>query len=140
MFLRILLAALAVFILWAGLDFVIHGLLLGAMYEQTKELWRPMAEVKFASGYLASFISAFFFVAVYGWLIKPKNMKNAVIYGLLFGLGVGTAMGYGTYAYMPIPYWMAFGWFLGSTVQGLLAGVLLGIIVKKPEDAAAATT
>ena len=128
---RVLLATLAVFVGWQILDYLIHGVILMGMYEETKELWRPMEEFKFVSMYLSAAIAVFFFTAVYGWLIRPKNMKNALLYGLLFGLGTGTAMGYGTYSWMPIPYFMAFGWFLGTTVKGVVAGLLLGLIVKE---------
>jgi len=32
---------------------------------------------------------------------------------------------------MPIPYAIALGWFLGTVVEALVAGVLLGAIVKE---------
>ncbi len=130
---KILLATLAVFVVWEILDFIIHGVLLAPLYEQTSHLWRPMEEMKMLVMYLTVLIAAFFFVAVYGWLLRPKTMKNALLYGLLFGLGAGTSMGYGTYAMMDIPYWMAFGWFLGTTVEAVVAGLLLGAIIREPE-------
>jgi hypothetical protein len=132
---RILLATLAIFVSWQILDFVIHSLILAKMYEETASLWRPMEEMKWTSMYIQSLISAFFFTAIYAWLIRPKNMKNALTFGLLFGLVTGASMGYGTYAVMPIPYFLAFGWFLGGTVECVVAGLLLGLIVK--DEAAA---
>jgi hypothetical protein len=43
---RTLPGALAVFVLWPAMDFVIHGLVLASPYAQTPQLWRPMAEMK----------------------------------------------------------------------------------------------
>jgi hypothetical protein len=130
---RILLATLAVFVAWQILDFVLHSLILMKAYEETSSIWRPMEEMKWVSMYISSIISALLFTVIYGLLIKPKSIKNGLIYGLLFGLCAGTAMGYGTYAVIPIPYFMAFAWFLGSTIECVVAGFLLGVIVK--EDA-----
>ena len=129
---KILLATLAVFVVWVILDFIIHGWLLAPLYEQTSHLWRPMEEMKMLVMYLTTLIAAFFFSAVYGWLVRPKNINAALLYGLLFGLGAGTSMGYGSYSMMDIPYWMAFGWFLGMTVEAVIGGLLLGAIIREP--------
>lgn len=128
---RILLGTLAVFVAWQVLDFLLHSVILMKAYEETSSLWRPMEEMKWAAMYVSSLLSAFFFVAIYGWLVKPKSMKAALTYGLLFGLGAGTAMGYGTYSFLPIPYYMAFSWFLGTTVECVVAGLLLSFIIKE---------
>jgi hypothetical protein len=56
----------------------------------------------------------------------PTGLK----YGLLFGLGAGVSMGYGSYSVMPIPYHMAFTWFLGSVVEATVGGLILGAIVR----------
>lgn len=49
---------------------------------------------------------------------------------MLFGLGAGVSMGYGSYSVMPIPYHMAFTWFLGSVVEATVGGLILGAIVR----------
>jgi hypothetical protein len=51
-------------------------------------------------------------------------------YGLLYGIAVGVGMGYGSYSMMPIPYSMALTWFLGTVLNGILGGLLLGAIIK----------
>ena len=43
---RIVLAVIAVFVLWQVLDFVIHGLILMKTYQATASLWRPRPEMK----------------------------------------------------------------------------------------------
>ncbi len=127
---KILLATLGVFILWTILDFVIHGLLLKSAYQDSMQLWRPMSEMKNWLMSVVRLISALVFVTIYARLISPRAMKQALSYGVLFGLGAGISMGYGTYAVQPIPYLMAFSWFLGTLVKAVLAGLLTGMIVK----------
>lgn len=127
---RIGLAAVAVFVVWAIMDFVIHGLLLRGAYIATASLWRPQAEMKLGVMYLAVFLAALAFSAVYGWFVTPKGPATGWKFGLLYGAGVGVGMGYGTYAVMAIPYTMAFTWFAGSAVEGLVAGLVVGAIIR----------
>ncbi len=125
---RILLSGLAVFILWALLDFVIHGLILRSAYASTPSLWRPMAEMKMGLMYVTVFIAAMAFASLYGF-VGNKNLRTGLKFGLLYGIGVGVGMGYGTYSVMPIPYYMALTWFLGTVVEATLAGLLVGKMI-----------
>jgi hypothetical protein len=128
---RTILAVLAVFVSWSVLDFVIHGLILGSTYAATPQLWRPMSEMKMGLMYFTVLVASAAFVYIYARLIAEKGVKTAVLYGLVFGIGEGTAMGYGTYSVMPIPYVMAFVWFAGSVVEAVAAGLVAGLIIKK---------
>jgi len=127
---RILIATAAVFVTWSIMDFVIHGVMLKGIYGATASLWRPEAEMKWASMYLAVLISAFAFSGIYGWLVGNKSMATAVKYGALFGLASGVSMGYGTYSVMPIPYTLAFAWFVGTLVEVVAGGAVLGLVFK----------
>jgi hypothetical protein len=128
---RVILAVLAVFVLWSVLDFIIHGIILSADYQATVSLWRPMTEMKMGLMRVVVLLSSMFFVAIYALLITEKGIGTAVKYGLLFGIGTGISMGYGSYSVMPIPYKMAFIWFFGSVVETTSGGLLLGLIIKK---------
>ena len=129
---RILLATAAIFLVWQALDFVIHGMILRGTYATMPALWRPMAEMKMPLMWIVSAIAAFCFAAIYGWLVRPKSLGDALRFGLLFGIGAGVSMGYGSYAVMPIPYTMALTFFLGTLVEALVAGALVGLIVREP--------
>ncbi len=128
---RTLLAVLAVFVLWSVMDFVIHGLVLASPYAATPQLWRPMTEMKTGLMYMTVLIAAAAFVGIYAWFIADKSVKTAVRYGLVFGIGSGISMGYGSYSVMPLPYEIAFGWFVGSLIEAVVAGWITGMIVKK---------
>jgi len=127
---RAALAVVTVFICWAVVDFVIHGILLQTSYVETADLWRPMAEMKMGLTYIVTFISAVVFVLIYALFFGKKGPGTGLAYGGLFGLGAGISMGYGTYSVQPISYMMALTWFLGSLVEGVLAGLIVGAIVK----------
>jgi hypothetical protein len=129
---RILLATVAIFVVWEVLDFVIHGLILREAYAASPGLWRPMADMKMGLMYIVGAIAAFCFAGVYGWLVRPKSLNAASKFGLLFGVGAGVSMGYGSFAVMPIPYVMAFTWFAGTLVQALVGSLLAGLIIREP--------
>ena len=128
---KVLLAAVAVFVAWEALDFVIHQLILGPTYATLPQLWRPQGEMKLGVMFLVVFIAALAFAALYAYFVRPKSVAAAVRFGLVWGIGAGVAMGYGSYAVMPLPYSMALTWFLGTVVEGCVAGALVGIIVKE---------
>ena len=128
---RVILAAVAVFLTWSVLDFVIHGVILASSYAATPSLWRPMQEMKMAVMYLSVLIAALCFVLVYALFFANKRISTGLRYGVLFGTGVGVSMGYGSYSVMPIPYHMALTWFLGALVEATLGGLLLGMILRK---------
>lgn len=125
-----LLAIVAVFVSWQILDFVIHNVILMGTYAATQELWRPMEEMKMGLMIIVSLVSAASFVLIYDWFFKEKNMMTGLKYGLIFGIGIGISMGYGTYSVQPILYSTALGWFLGTVVETTVAGIITGLIIK----------
>lgn len=127
---KFLLGGIAVFVAWEILDFVIHGMILGATYATLTNVFRPPGEMKLGLMALATLIGAFTFAAVYTWLVNPKSLGAGVKYGLVWGFGSGVMMGYGTFASMPVPYVLALCWFLGTWVEFTIAGLLAGAIIK----------
>lgn len=134
---KLLLAILAVFISWQILDYIIHGVILMSSYEETSALWRPMEEMKMPLMWIVSIIFAASFCYIYYAYIGSKSLNTALKYSLVFGIGVGISFGYGSYCVMPISYWMAFTWFIGTIVETVVAGLLLGLIITPGQAAAA---
>ncbi len=129
---RIVLAILAVFVAWQVMDFVIHGLLLMSTYQATASLWRPVEEMKMGLMRVVGLVAAVCFVCLYAWLVRPKSWAAGLSYGLVFGVGTGFSMGYGTYCVMPLPQSLAVAWCAGSIAEAAVAGLLVGWIVKEP--------
>lgn len=92
-----------------------------------------MEEMKNGLMVIVGLIAAATFVYIYAAFISNKSMATAVKYGVIFGIGAGVSMGYGSYSVMPITYGIALGWFLGTLVNATVGGILLGLLVK--EDA-----
>ena len=124
------LAVVAVFVAWQIMDFVIHTIILAPQYAATASLWRPEGEMKMGLMMIVSLIGATCFCLVYDRFFATKNIANGALYGLIFGIGTGSAMGHGTYSVMPLPYTLALGWFLSSVVLSVVAGLLVGVIIK----------
>jgi hypothetical protein len=123
-------AGAAIFIIWAVIDFVVHGMILGNAYAATANLWRPMEDMSMGLIYLVTAVSVATFTTIYAAFIQPKSMKAALGYGLVFGIGAGFSLGYGSYASMPLPHLIAFTWFLGTIFKSLSAGLVLGAVVR----------
>lgn len=128
---KVTIAALAVFITWEVLDYFIHNVILTDIYGRTASLWRPMEEMKMGLLLVVVLVSAVAYVLIYALLVKDKSIKNGLLFGLLYGLATGIPMGYGMYAVQPFPHILALGWALGSLVESLAAGALVGWLVRK---------
>ena len=131
---RPILAVVAVFLTWSILDLVIHGMLLDPIYQATADLWRPVEEMKMALMYAVAIATAACFVMIYTCLVTRKSLAAGLKLGALFGLASGVSMGWGFYGYMPIPLSLAWGWFLSIWSNFVLAGALVGAIVKPREE------
>jgi hypothetical protein len=127
------LASVAVFVAWSVMDFIIHGVLLASTYEVTAQLWRPMAEMKMGLMYIVTAVSALAFAGLYAAMAANKSVSTGALYGLLFGIPFGVSMGLGTYTFTPIPLFLAVAWIVGTLVEMIVGGVIVGAIVKPQE-------
>ena len=127
---RTIWAVVAVFIAWSILDFILHGLLLRSTYEATANLWRPMDQMNMPLMYFVTLVFTVCFVLIYGLLVGQKSLASGIRFGALFGLATGISMGFGSYSYMPIPLTLAWSWFLGSWIEAITAGAIVGAIMK----------
>jgi hypothetical protein len=81
--------------------------------------------------YIVTFVLIISFVSIYILLINPKSILTGLKYGLILGVITGTASGFGTYLHMPVPLKLAIIWFFGGLFKAVVAGLILGIIIKK---------
>jgi hypothetical protein len=80
--------------------------------------------------YIVTLILIFTFIATYGLLVRPKSMAAGIGLGGLTGLAFGISAGFGTYIHMPIPRGLAWGWLIGGWLKGILAGAVVGVLIK----------
>ena len=127
---RVIIAVVAVFVAWSIMDILLHGVLLQSTYAATANLWRPVGEMNRPLMSLVTLVYAACFVAIYGYLIEQKSLVSGIRFGALLGLATGISMGFGSYGFMPIPLTLAWSWFIGSWIEGIVAGAIVGAIVK----------
>ncbi len=70
------------------------------------------------------------FVVIYGFLVADKSLLSGMKLGAPFGLATGISMGFGSYAYMPIPLTLAGSWFFGSLLVAVAAGAIVDAILR----------
>ena len=126
---QISLATITIFVVWSILGFLVHGILLQSIYEETANLWRSIEETKMGLAYAVSFASAFGFVLIYTLFVTPKSVSIALKFGFIWGIVAGVNAGFATYAYMPIPESLAWAWYLDLVVGGVVAGWISGLMI-----------
>ena len=100
-------------------------MLLRASYASSPMLFRPMDEMGMPLLYTTVLVGALAYTGLYALNAPRAALWDSLWFGLLFGLATGFGMGFATYAVMPIPLEMAWGWFLGALVESTLAGLVL---------------
>jgi hypothetical protein len=129
---RWLLASVAVFVVIAVLEFVIHGMLLTGIYKQTASVWRPEAEMLrlmwiFWVGYLV-FAPLFAFIYVKGYEKGKPGLGQGLRFGLYMGVMLSVAHSYAQYVILPIPLVLACYWFAATLVEFIAAGIAAGVV------------
>ena len=136
---RWLLASLAVYIAYEILDYVIHGGLLGSIYEQTASLWRPDMMDKMWIMWVSNAIFSLLFAYIFTKGYEGKGLMEGVRYGLWIGLMIAIPRAYNSYATIAIPYALAFQWWVYGTIQMIICGVIAAAIYKPCEAAKTAS-
>ena len=126
---RSLLAGLAILIAWMPLDVLLHRLVLAPLYEASRELWRPFDQMNVTLIYAVTIVLIGVFVGIYRLLVRPKSLGTGLALGAFVGLALGVSVGLGTFIHMPIPPAVAWGWFVGGWLKGLVAGAIVGAVI-----------
>lgn len=129
---RWLLASVAVLVVIAVLEFVIHGMLLSSIYQQTASVWRTQAEMQrmmwiFWLGYLV-FAPFFALIYVKGYEKGKPGLGQGFRFGLYVGAMLSVVHSFGWYVILPIPLALSFYWFLAILVEFIAAGVAAGLV------------
>jgi hypothetical protein len=122
-------AGLAILVAWMVIDALMHRLFLAPIYEASAILWRPFDQLNIALIYAVTFVLIGVFVSVYWLLVRPKSLGTGMAMGAFVGLALGISSGFGTFIHMPIPLSLAWGWFLGGWLKGLVAGGIVGAMI-----------
>jgi len=132
---RWLLASVAVLIAIAVMEFVIHGMLLSGLYRQTPSLWRPQAQMQqmawiFWVGYLV-FAPFFALIYVKGHEKGKPGLGQGVRFGLYLGAMLSVMHSFVWYVILPIPFALAFYWFMAIFAEFIVAGAVAGLVYRE---------
>jgi hypothetical protein len=128
---RLILAVIAGWVAIFATDFLIHELWLGPIYQATKPLWRPEAEMHthVCWMFFAQFLVATTFVIVWAKGFAGRGVGAAISFGLLMGVFQQT-WAIILFVVMPLPGELAVKWFLGGLVQAVLLGIVTSLVYK----------
>lgn len=127
---RRIIAGLLILIAWTAVDLLLHRLLLEPYYAESPALWRPFGSMNVPLLYTVIFILIAVFIGTYELLVRPNTLASGVMLGTLLGLALGVSAGFGTYLHMPVPLALAWGWFVGGWLKGIVAGALIGVVLR----------
>ncbi|MFC1554184.1 hypothetical protein ACFL7D_06090 [candidate division KSB1 bacterium] len=129
-----LLGSLAVFVVYSLLDYVIHSLILMGVYEATMSVWRPMEEYRLWISLVKNMILALLFVYIFTKGYEGKGIMEGVRFGLWIGLLIWVPVAYAFYNILPIPYSIAWQWWIYGTIQCVICGLAASLIYKPAES------
>jgi hypothetical protein len=118
----------AVYLVVAILDWIINTMLMASAYASTVELWRPEGEIKMWVIFVCYLFFAFFFTFIFSKGYEGKGIWEGVRYGLYVSGMMAIPAVYMSYATMPLPYAIAFQWFIYTSAEYVIAGVVLALI------------
>jgi len=130
---KLILPTISVFVLVFIYGYVVHGVLLADIYQQTPHLWRTCEDMYsyFPVMLVSEFGFALIFTLFYAYL---QEIMRIPLKGWHYGLGIGAtfaAIQFGLYAYMPISLHLSLAWVADALVEPVLCGVLLSCLYKK---------
>lgn len=133
---HVLLAAVLVFAVMFGFEWLFHGVYMMPDYEATADLWRSEEEMM-GMMHICIIRKALMALAIAGlfcWLGRDCGGIKCPVKGAKFGLLIGLLLGasmFGSYVWMPIPLDMAVKWLVGDVVMGVILGAALGLACGK---------
>jgi len=132
---RWLYASAAAFVVLAVLEFVVNGVLLAGIYQQTASVWRPEAEMVSLSWlfWLAYLVFAPVFTLIYsqGFESNKEGIGQGLRFGIYVGLLTAIPMNLIWYVVLPIPASLAVYWAIAGMVEMIAMGIAVGLIYKK---------
>jgi hypothetical protein len=131
---RFWLAFIAVLVLLFLTDWVVHGGILMSAYESegVKKAFRSTEEMqsKMWIMWVMYLVWAFFFTFIFVKGYENKGIMEGVKFGIYIGLFYSLVSAYGSYAVYPIPYSLAFQWFIFGLIQSIIFGIAVALIYK----------
>ena len=129
---KLLIAAVAVFVVGQVCNFLIHAQWLAPTYQALASVWRPQADMQSRMWILSvtGAVFAFFFSYVFARGYEGKGLAEGARYGAIIGLFFSVPQAYDSYVIYPIPYSLALKWFLSGVAVCVLMGRTAAAVYK----------
>lgn len=132
---RWLISSVAVFVVFSVVGYVVHGVLLDDIYQQTALVWRSKSDMQSMMWLMSigTAIVALMFAFLYtkGYERNKPGVWQGLRFGLYIWLLVSVGMAFGWYVVLPIPAALSIYWVISGLIQSLLAGVVVGLVYKE---------
>lgn len=121
-----------VYVVTQALGFLIHGVLMGDIYEGMASTFRPESEMMnmmwmmYVSGAVTMFMFCYIFTKGY----EGKGVMEGVRYGVLVSFLMAGAWAIDPHVIFPVPADVASAWLLGGFVSMMIAGGIFAAIYK----------
>jgi hypothetical protein len=134
---KLILTFIIVFVLFEITNYLIHGIILAPLYEaeQTTGVFRSQEAMTSNMWIimLTDLVWAFFFVFFFAKGYENRGISEGLRFGFYMGLFFSMVVAYQGYSVHPIPYALAFQWFIYGMIQALILGVTAALIYKSRE-------
>jgi len=130
---RVALAAIATWVVYLGISFVVHTILLADIYQQHRAVMRPeeQANAILPVGFVFALVGFFAFAYAYA---KGYEGGNGLQEGLRFGVIVGILLCcfaiIWEYMVWPMSGTLLIAWMLENIVEFAIYGMIVGLIYK----------
>ncbi len=133
---------IAVYVVMMVLDYLIHGVLFSNLYSWLMTdrvgLLRPEGDSKMYVYFITGLFFSFFFSFIFSKGYVGKGIAEGLRYGFYVAMMVCVPYAYNEFAMHPIPYSVAFKWFVAGTIEYMILGAILAMIFGKEVKTAAA--
>jgi len=131
---RLFIAFVAVYVVAAVLNVLIHGLLLMSSYEAVSSLWRPDMDRLMWIQWVTGIFFSFFFVYIFVRGYEGKGILEGIRFGLIIWGFASIPMIYGQYMVYPLPYSLILKWLFSDLLVLIILGITVALIYKPQQE------
>ena len=130
---KVIPAFIAVYVAMSLLNFLIHSVMLKETYMGlvASGMMRPESDGTMWIYFVTALIASFFFTLLFSKGYEGKGIGEGIRYGLYAGLFISIPFAYDSYASYPLPYSLALQWFLYTTIEYVILGVVAAAVFGK---------
>jgi len=131
---KLLITFIVVYVLLEVMGYLIHGVILASTYKlpEVADAFRSEAEMNSNMWivWVLDLVWAFFFTFFFAKGYEGKGIMEGLRFGFYMGLFWALVSSYQSYAFVPMPGYLALQWFIFGMIQMLILGVVAALVYK----------